>query len=286
MKYSRIMTARRQRTSGTAAVINSNVGSHNFKRDSHMIKTLTGLAFLATTFAFGERIDGPANIRQEMKGEIIFSINDNVEVDLGELKNDWYELVVSLTLTERQFESAIIKKGEKLYNGKGVEIGIALKDLSLNSKYSGGGAPGVQKWYGVDIYGYTFKGNIRSESIVEPVISKLIESNKQNLTFPIFKEHMDYFGYVDGLEIKDMDKYKTYMIYESILNDISPLDRIRLIFEGEKLIGIVHSRELIIKNFETVPIERGRKLILIKNFAANEKQLFIDKNKQSYWGID
>lgn len=78
-----------------------------------MTKILTGLILLTSTMTFAERIDGPANIRQEIKGEIIFSINDNVEVDIGELKNDWYELVVSLTLTEKQFESDIIKEGRK-----------------------------------------------------------------------------------------------------------------------------------------------------------------------------
>jgi hypothetical protein len=251
-----------------------------------MTEISIGLILLTSTSIFAERIDGPANIRQEIKGEVIFSINDNVEVDIGDLKNDWYELVVSLTLTERQFELDIIKKGEKLFNGKGQEIGVALKDLRISSKYSGGGAPGVPKWYGVDIYGYTFKGNIKPESIVEPVISKIIESNRLNLTLPIFKAHMDYFGYVEGLKIKDLNKYDTYMIYESILDDISPLDRVRLIFEGDKLIAIVHSRELTITNFETVPIERGRKLTLINNFSVEDKANFIEKNKQTYWGID
>jgi len=250
-----------------------------------MTKMLIGLIFLTATTIFAERIDGPANIRQEIKGEIILSLNDNVVVDIGELKSDWFELVVSLTLTEKQFESNIIKKGEKLYNGQ-CEIGVALKDIILNSKYSGGGAPGVPKWYGVDIYGYTFKGNIKLESIVEPAISKLIEANRQNLTIQTFKKHMDYFGYVDGIKIKDLDNYETYMIYESILDDISPLDRIRLIFEGNNLISIVHSRDLAITNFETVPIERGRKLTLVKNFSNAEKEIFIEKNKQTYWGID
>lgn len=250
-----------------------------------MTKILTGLILLTSTFSFAERIDGPANIRQEARGEVIFTLNDNVDVDIGELKNDWYELVVSLILMEKQFESGLIKKGEKLYSGKG-EIGVALKDLKLSSKYSGGGAPGVPKWYGVDIYGYTFKGNIKPESIVEPAISKLIESNRQNLSIQTFKKHMDYFGYVDGLKIKDLEEYDTYMIYESILDDISPLDRIRLIFEDENLIAVVHSRDLTIKNFETVPIERGRKLTLIKNFSPYDKKNFIEKNKQTYWGID
>lgn len=243
------------------------------------------LCFISLS-VFAERIDGPANVRQEIKGEIIFSLHDNVEVDIGELKNDWYELVVSLKLTEKQYEEGSIKKGEKLYNGKGVEIGVALKNFNLGSKYTGGGAPGIPKWYGAESYGYTFKSNIRPESIVEPAISKLIQSNRQNLTHLTCKEHMEYFGYVEGLKIKDMDWYVTYMIYESILNDSSPLDRIRLIFEQDTLIAVVHSRELVVTGFETVPIERGRKLTLIKEFSAPEKETFIEKNKQTYRGID
>lgn len=251
-----------------------------------MAKISIGLILLTTTSLFAERIDGPANIRQAIKGEIIFSINDNVVVDIGQLKNDWYELVVSLTLTEKQFESDIIKKGEKLFSGKGQQIGVALKDIRLGSKYSGGGGPGIPKWYGVDVHGYTFKGNIKPESVVEPVISKIIESNKPNLTLSLFKVHMNSFGYVDGLKVKDLNKYDTYMIYESILDDLSPLDRVRLIFESDKLIAIVHSRELSITGFETVPIERGRKLTLIESFSVEDKKRFIEKNKETYRGID
>ena len=250
-----------------------------------MNKILTGIICLYSTFAFAERIHGPANVRQDIKGEIAFSLHDNVKVDIGELKGNWYELVVSLTLTEKQFESGIIKSGEKLYTRDG-EIGVAVKDLGLSSKYSGGGAPGVPKWYGVDVYGYTFKGNIRPESVVESAISELIELNGQNLTLEILKEHMDYFGYVEGLKIKDMDMYNTFMIYESILDDISPLDRVRLIFDSEKLIAVVHSRDLAVTNFETVPLERGRKLTLIKVFSTEDKRAFIEKNKQTYWAID
>lgn len=251
-----------------------------------MIKTiLTASLVIAAAAVFGERIDGPANIRKEVKGAAIFLLYDNVEVDLGELKNDWYELVISVTLTEKQFESGIIRKGDKLYRNK-QEIGVALIDVDVSSKYSGGGAPDVPKWYGAELYGYTYKGNVKPESVVEPAISKLIEDNRESLDMSVFKEHMKYFGYVDGLAIKDMGKYVTYMIYESILDDISPLDRIRLIFEDQQLIAVVHSRNLAISGVDTVEIERGRKLTLLKVFNPSEKTTFIQKNKESYWGVD
>jgi hypothetical protein len=251
-----------------------------------MKRILTALIFFISTTVVGERIDGPANIRQSIKGEIIFSLNDNIEVNLGALQNDWYELVVSVTLVQKQYDDGIIKKGEKLFSGNGKEIGVAVTDVRLSSLYTGGGATGVPKWYGAEIHGYTFKSNIRPESIVEPVISKLIESNMDRLTLQTFEEHMRYFGYVDGLKIKDMDQYKTYMIYESKVDDISPLDRIRLIFEGDQLIAVVHSRDLTLRNFSPIPIERERKLTLIKTFFSDEKEIFIEKNKQSYWGVD
>lgn len=251
-----------------------------------MNKMLTGFIFIVSPSVFAERIDGPANVRQTINGEVILSLNDNVKVDIGENKNGWYKIAISVTLTEEQFKNDILKRGAKLYNGRNEEIGVVLKDFSVSSTFSGGGAPGVPKWYGGEIYAYTFKSNIRPESIVEPVISELINSNKTDLTLSVFKEHMKYFGYVDGLRIRDMDKYKTYMIYESIIDDPSPLDRIRLVFENENLIAVIHSRALTLTGFEMVPIERGRKLTLIKKFSPQDKETFIEKNKQTYSGID
>jgi hypothetical protein len=254
-----------------------------------MHKTAIGLMIVLNSLTgFAEKIDGPANIRNTEKGETIFSLKDNVEVETIEPKNGWFNILVSIKLTKEQYESksSVLTKGSKLYNNKGEEIGIVIKDFSFSSKMTGGGAAGVPKWYAGEIHGYTFKTNIKPESIIEPAISNLIESNKTNLTFLIFKDHMKYFGYVEGLKIKDMDNLKTYMVYESTLDDPSPLDRIRLIFEGENLIAVVHSRNLTVTNFETVPIERERKLTLTGKFTPENKAKFIAKNKQSYSGID
>jgi hypothetical protein len=211
-----------------------------------------------------------------------------VEVDISPLQGDWYELVIGLQLTKEQYElnPTILPKGTRLYNYKGEEIGMVLQDMPIDEKMTSGGGPGVPKWYGAELHGYTFKSNIRPESIVEPVVSKLITSNKSNLTRQAFKNHMKDFNYQDGLAIRDMPQYDTYMVYESTLDDPSPLDRVRLIFHGDELVAIVHSRELQLTGYETIPIERERKLTLLSRFEDDDRGKFIEKNRESYAGID
>jgi hypothetical protein len=251
----------------------------------HFLGFLVGLISLSV---FAEKIDGPANIRTEPKGELSFSLYDKVEIECTEIKNDWYEISVTIKLTEVQYNTnpLIFEKGTKLYDMQGNEIGETLVDLRVGSKMTAGGAPGVPKWYASELYGFTFKSNIRPESIVEPVLTDLIKSNKSNLTLVVFKNHMIEFQYTDGLDIPDYDNLKTYMIYENAIDDPSPLDRIRLVFENDKLIAIIHSREINMPDFKTYEIERGRKLTIIKQFNDKERADFIEKNKQAYWGID
>lgn len=246
------------------------------------------LIYFSVLTIYAERIDGPANIRDNPQGQTTFSLNDNVEVDTSPLLNDWYEIVITVKLTKEQYDAspAGLKKGTRLYNDNGEEIGVVLQDLKLSGEMTGGGAPGIPKWYAGELRGYTFKSNIRPESIIEPVISALITANRTKLTRQAFEKHMTDFNYQEGLAIRDMPQYDTYMVHESILDDPSPLDRIRLIFQAEKLVAIIHSRDLQITGYETVPIERDRKLTLLSSFRDSEKIRFIEKNNESYAGVD
>lgn len=253
-----------------------------------MKNILVLLMSLAALAVHAERIDGPANIRDTPKGETTFSLNDFVEVDISPLQGGWYELVIGIQLTKEQYEMnpTILNKGTRLYNNSNEEIGVVLADIRVSGKMTAGGAPGIPKWYGAELHGYTFKSNIRPESIIEPVVSQLISSNKANLTRQAFQKHLKEFNYQDGLAIRDMPQYDTYMVHESTLDDPSPLDRIRLIFHGEKLVAIVHSRELQLTDYETIPIQRERKLTLLAHFDDKEKRNFIEKNNASYAGVD
>ena len=53
-----------------------------------------------------------------------------------------------------------------------------------------------------------------------------------------------------GFRFTDMDLlapyqkgYTVFMIYENAIEDPSPIDRIRFIFQGNNLVAIIHSRD-------------------------------------------
>ena len=254
------------------------------------MKRILLLLIAATILAVAqaERIDGPANIRNQPKGDIIFSLHDNVDVETSESDNGWFQILIMVKISREQYDShpTLLKKGTKLFNMKGEEIGIALQDILPDGTMSAGGAPGNPKWYAAEVLGYTFESNIRPQSIIEPVVSALVQSSKPNLTRKAFEKHMKDFGYQDGLAIRDMPEYDTFMVYESTLDDPSPLDRIRLIFHRDKLVAIVHSRHLNLTGYETVSIDRGRKLTLLHLFDDKEKLRFIKNNNESYGEVD
>ena len=77
-----------------------------------------------------------------------------------------------------------------------------------------------------------------------------------------------------------------YMIYENDIEDPSPIDRIRLIFEEQKLIAIVHSRVLKTDGFITVDIEREMKLTIFTLPQKMDKKTFIEINNRAYYGVD
>lgn len=253
---------------------------------NHLLTILTPCILLSPAMA--ERIDGPANIRTAPNGEVAFTLHDNILVDTAPMENDWFHLVVTIKLTEEQYNnrSLILTKGTPLIDLDGREIGVVMQDVKPSGKMTAGGAPGIPKWYAAELYGYTYKSNIRPESIIESAISELIKTNKPNLAFKAFQKHLREFNYTDGLDIKDMPHLTTYMVHESTLDDPSPLDRIRLIFQGEELIAIVHSRNLDLSGYETIPIARERKLTILTVFDENEKLRFIQKNNESYAGVD
>ena len=254
------------------------------------MKRLFSIACACIIFSavIAERIDGPANIRTSPKGDVVFSLHDNVLVDTAPIENDWFHLVVTINLSKEQYdiEPLILKKGMKLFDTDGKEIGVVLKDIEPSNKMTAGGAPGIPKWYAAELFGYTYKSNIHPESIIETAISDLVATNKSKLTFKIFEKHLREFNYTDGLDIKDMPHLTTYMVYESTLDDPSPLDRIRLIFHNEDLIAIVHSRDLLLSGYETIPIARERKLTILTAFDIDEKIRFVEKNNESYAGVD
>src|SRR5690554_2792428 len=70
----------------------------------------------------GERIDGPANIRDKPNGDVLLELNDNVLIDVSEIENGWCKVIVRPELEQDEFkdfdEITITKNRPIIQNGE------------------------------------------------------------------------------------------------------------------------------------------------------------------------
>jgi hypothetical protein len=246
------------------------------------------LLFQLGLVAFGERIDGPANVRTAPKGTSIISLNDNVLVDCSELKAGWYTIAINIKLTKEQYDSSIpVKEGDSLFNSQDEFIGTALITIpdSLQSTWYTGGAVGNPRRYGMNIFASTYKSNIKPESIPElqlkSILTAISKPTREDLTNFISEFRFRDSGLLDRL----VEGYDEKMIYESTVIDPSPMDRIRFIFKASELVAIVHTRP-ISHQLTSQPLIRGRKIIIIQEMTSGELENFLEINRNAYAGID
>ncbi len=236
---------------------------------------------------FAEKIDGPANIRREPSGEKFISLYDNVEVTCTEIENNWYQIGFAVKLTKEQYEQSeiTITAGTKLYNLKNKLIGETLIDLTFSNKMMGGSRE--NRWYGVEWIGYSYKSNIRTESIPENELRNILIQNGADLTESHFATYLKEFDFTKHGLLASLDKnYSEYMIYENWIDDPSPMDRIRLIFSDSKLKAIIHTRDLGIHYLKSQKLVRGRKIAIVEKMSSEQESKFIEMNIRSYNGVD
>lgn len=232
----------------------------------------------------GERIDGPANIRDSINGKVILSIEDNQLVQCSEISNDWYRIGLVIPLSKEQFDNYTIKKGEKIIQD-GELICTAIEDIELWMTDENNGKDTTVKYVGI-IVGYTYKDNIKPESIPELELEKILNS-KTDLTKENLAWYLKNFDFVQhGLQIEGFENVEQFMIYGAWIDDPSPIDRIRLVFESNKLIAVIHERELKMNGKKSYDLVRELELLVVKGFEQKELDTFIENNKKSYWGVD
>ena len=228
----------------------------------------------------GERIHGPANIRDSINGKIIFELNDNVLVESSQLKNNWYQVGTFVSLKKDQSVDGILKKGTEIFDGNGNKIGIAKADIEswIISEQDG-----LSHGF---IGGFTFKENIKPNSIAELELEKIL-SSKNHLELKNYNKYLEEFKFrKGGLKVKGFEDLKQFYIYGSWIDDPSPIDRIRLMFLNDSLVAIIHERELKMKNKKSFPLIRNLQILIIADLPDEKLTTFIENNKVSYNGVD
>lgn len=184
-----------------------------------------------------ERIDGPANIRDTINGEIVFKLYDNVLIECTQLENGWYIIAIDPTNPAEDYRDNFIKKGTKILVNNQV-VGETVQDAEVT----------------LGLNGYTHKDNIKSETIIELVLTEHIKSISPDRTI------LDFTPIIDKFQLDKDDQFEGYTVYynyENWIDDPSPMMRIGLVFKDNKLVAILHSRPLDIKNTTDNKLDRG-----------------------------
>lgn len=200
----------------------------------------------------GERIDGPANIRDTINGKIIFELYDNVYVECTQAKNDWFIIAIAPSNKAADYTNEnFIKKGTELLQDN-KPIGRAIEDVEVT----------------MGAYGYTHKSNIKPESIIENALNKHFKT-KNSREFENFETIINQYQLTKD---EQFDGYEVYYNYENWIDDPSPMFRIGLIFQNNKLVSILHSRALDIKDTKNNKLDRAFDC-LVYNDVANADEI-------------
>jgi hypothetical protein len=222
----------------------------------------------------GERVDGPAIVRDKPNGEALFELYDNTLVESAPLKDDWFQVLVYTDIDYEEFGIDSLVEGRYLISD-GDTIGRILKTHGVST------GRGKDQAYAM-VYGYTHKDNIKPGTIIENILSKKLAANERELG--LWKGFIKSFKLEDdAIEYKD---YKSYFNYENTVDDPSPGFRIVLLFQAKRLIGLIHSRELAIDNITTRTTNPRYNISFFKDIPVKDQQDFVAYMNEWVKGVD
>ena len=199
----------------------------------------------------GERIDGPANIRDTINGEIIFKLYDNVLVVCTPPKNGWHIIAIEPTNPPSDYSKNFIKKGTKILVGNLV-VGEAIQNAEVT----------------FGLRGYTQEANIKPETIIENALTPLLQ--KLDTT----RSLLNFQKFINNFQLRKDDQFKDYTVYyngENWIEDASPMHRIGLVFQNNRLVAILHSRPLKIINTIDYRLDRAFNCLVYNDIKKPDK---------------
>ncbi|MBI0400574.1 hypothetical protein [Cyclobacterium marinum] len=222
----------------------------------------------------GERIDGPANVRNKENGKIILSLDDNALIETSPIKGDWLQIGFFIQIGSDEGSMIKLYPEEQLKTTDGSHIGKVKDTVEVWRIYDNVGL----------IEGFTHIGNIKENSIPETALE--IALKRGVFTKSFLDKYIKSFEFSE-YELNQELNYRQLFIYESYIVDPSPRDRITLLFDNyDKLIGIFHTRKLHLPDYETFELTRGHSFTCIEDLDKSEKQRIIHERIKFYNSVD
>lgn len=159
--------------------------------------TILLLVFLSSNL-FGQYINGPANIRDKPNGEIRYSINDFVKIDLQDdsISNDWRKIILTCYVKPTDLLNKItLKENSTLYSINGDSIGSTLREFKVYENQNQGYMNYSElKMISVFLNGFTFKSNLRNDLSTEEILkNKPAYSDSYNNSYIQFQDENGSF---------------------------------------------------------------------------------------------
>lgn len=222
----------------------------------------------------GERINGPANIRDTINGNILFTLDDGVLIETSPIVNKWVKIGVYIKLTPEQMQAFKLEKNVSLFDEKGKIIGKTIRPIDISMMEENIGY----------VEAFTHQDNLNMAFNPELELMKLLNSG--NYQKKGMEPYMEKFGFTAYKEDNTL-KYKQYFIYESTVVDFSPMDRITLLFnQQQQLIGFFHTRSINVKGFKTHALVRGHKLSVLETISNQDVKSLKQKRNAYYNSVD
>jgi len=80
--------------------------------------------------------------------------------------------------------------------------------------------------------------------------------------------------------------FESFYNYENTIEDPSPGFRIVLLFEKQKLVGLIHSREIQIENTTVYKLNWSYYVTFINDYSIKRQMKFVDYMNEWIQGVD
>jgi hypothetical protein len=224
----------------------------------------------------GERIDGPANLRDTINGKKVLSLNDNVLIETGLPEGKWLVVGLYVKLSKKQLEDFYILPNSDIISTDGKIIGKTIDTVQVSMGIDDEGIGFIG--------GYTHMENIKEGTYPETALER--ELKKEHSSINTLKPFMYNFRF-SLLSYNPDLKLRQSSILESTVVDPSPLDRITLLFnDKDLLIGIIHSRPIKVKKYKTYNLARGLSISVAPNVTERQIKDWKQKLIAFYNSVD